>query len=209
MSAQRVRAGAIVASIVAALCGLVVVAYGGLPILAIGVAALVCAWAYSYGPAPISASPLGEIFVILFFGVAAVAGTTWIAAGAIDATAILLGVAIGLPAAAVLTINNHRDRAQDAKDGRRTLAILLGKRRTVALYGFELATATLLAGYALWPRTQIAALVALVGIVAAIIEATRLSQVPISRALNADLVATVRFQLALAAAVVVALLTVA
>lgn len=207
MSAERVRRGALVASLVAALAGGVVVAWGGLPILAIGLAALICAWAYSWGPAPISASPLGEVFVILFFGVAALAGTVWIAAGAIDATAILLGIGIGLPAAAVLTINNHRDRIQDAKNGRRTLAILLGPRGTAVLYGCELATASLLAGYALWPRAKIAALVALIGLASAIVKSTRLLNTPISRALNAELVATVRFQIAMAAAIITVLLS--
>lgn len=202
MSAARVRTGAIIASAIATLAGLVVAGYGGLPIVAIGLASLVCAWAYSWGPAPISASPLGEIFVALFFGVAAVAGTVWVAAGALDTTALLLGVAIGLPAAAVLTINNHRDRVQDARQGRRTLAILLGPRATVALYGCELAAASLLAGYALWPRAKIAALAALIGVAAAIVKTAQLSQVPISRALNAELVATVRFQIALAAAII-------
>ena len=207
MSAERVRAGAIMASIIAVLCGLVVVAYGGLPIIAIGIASLICAWAYSWGPAPISASPLGEIFVVLFFGIAAVAGTVWIAAGAVDATAILLGIAIGMPAAAVLTVNNHRDRAQDAKNGRRTLAILLGAKGTVVVYGCELALASLLAAFALLPLTQGAILLALVGCGAAVARAVRLSHVPISRALNAELVATVRFQIGLAAGVVALLLS--
>ena len=165
----------------------------GLPIMAVGLASLVCAWAYSYGPAPISASPSGEFFVILFFGVAATTGIVWLAAGAFDATTIVLGVAVGLPAAAVLTINNHRDRAQDAADGRRTLAILLGARGTVALYGCELAAAALIAAYALWPLSGAAVLVALVGCGASIARALRLAHVPISRALNAELVATVRF----------------
>jgi len=206
MSAESVRRGALVTTFIATLAGGVVVAYGGLPILAVGAAALVCAWAYSWGPAPISASPLGEVFVILFFGVAAFAGTVWIAAGAIDATAILLGIATGLPAAAVLTVNNHRDRAQDAKNGRRTLAILLGPRGTVMLYGCELAAASAIAGYALWPHTKLVALVALIGFASAIVKAASLSQLPISRALNAKLVATVRFQVALAVAIIALLL---
>ena len=186
--------------------GAIVVAYGGLPILAVGVASLVCAWAYSYGPAPISASPLGEIFVILFFGIAATVGTVWIAAGALDATAILLGAALGLPAAAVLTVNNHRDRAQDAANGRRTLAILLGARATVWLYGFELAGAALLSAYALLPLSRAAILIALIGAGAALVRAAALAHVPVSRALNAQLVATVRFQIALAAGVIALLL---
>lgn len=209
MQARRVQIGAAVSSAIAALAGVIVVAWGGLPILAVGLAALVCAWAYSWGPAPISASPLGEVFVVLFFGVAATAGTVWIACGALDATAILLGVAVGLPAAAVLTINNHRDRKQDAAHGRRTLAILLGPRATVALYGGELGAASLLTGYALWPVSQMFVLVALIGVVVAILRATRVSQVPISRALNGELAATVRFQLALAGAVVAFLLSLA
>lgn len=207
MSAERVRRGALFASFVAALAGAVVVAYGGFPILAIGLASLLCAWAYSWGPAPISASPLGEIFVILFFGVAAFAGTVWIAAGAIDTTAILLGIATGLPAAAVLTVNNHRDRAQDAKNGRRTLAILVGERGTVLLYGFELASAALLAGSALWTLSRLAALIALIGVATAIMRAAMLAQAQISRALNMHLIATVRFQIALAAGVIALLLT--
>ena len=206
MSAESVRRGALIASLIAALAGAIVVAYGGLPILAVGVASLVCAWAYSYGPAPISASPLGEIFVILFFGIAATVGTVWIAAGALDATAILLGAALGLPAAAVLTVNNHRDRAQDAANGRRTLAILLGARATVWLYGFELAGAALLSAYALLPLSRAAILIALIGAGAALVRAAALAHVPVSRALNAQLVATVRFQIALAAGVIALLL---
>ncbi len=209
MPAARVRRGAVVATLIAGLCGLVVAAYGGLPIVAVGIASLLCAWAYSSGPAPISASPLGEIFVVLFFGVAAVAGIVWIAAGAIDATCILLGIAIGLPAAAVLTVNNHRDRAQDATNGRHTLAILLGARGTILIYGCELAAASLLAAYVLLPRSQAAILIALVGCGAAARRAVRLAHTPISRAMNDQLVATVRFQIALAAAVIALLLSVA
>ncbi|HMN71113.1 MAG TPA: 1,4-dihydroxy-2-naphthoate octaprenyltransferase [Rhodoblastus sp.] len=207
MSAARVRRGALVATLVAALAGLVVVAYGGAPILAVGVASLIAAWSYSYGPAPISASPLGEVFVILFFGVAATAGIVWLAVGAIDATALLLGVALGLPAAAVLTVNNHRDRAQDATSGRRTLAILLGARRTAFLYTAELAAATLLAGAALWPLSRAAGVIAAGGLAVALVRGHFLAQTPISRAMNRQLSATVRFQIGLALAIVGLLLS--
>jgi 1,4-dihydroxy-2-naphthoate octaprenyltransferase len=134
MPAATVAAGALAATLVAVLFGAVAIWHGGWPILAIGVAALLAGWGYSYGPRPISASPLGEVFVVLFFGVAAVVGTVWLGAGRVDATTLVLGVAIGLPAAAVLTANNHRDRIEDARNGRRTLAILIGEKRTVALY---------------------------------------------------------------------------
>ncbi len=202
MSAARVRRGAMAATLVAALAGLIVVAYGGAPILAVGVASLLAAWAYSYGPAPISASPLGELFVVAFFGIAATAGVVWLAAGAIDATAWLLGVAVGLPAAAVLTVNNHRDRGQDKASGRRTLAILLGSQRTAFLYTAELAAAALLAGVALWPFSRLSAAIAIGGLVAALARGHRVAHTPISRAMNRQLVATVRFQISLALAIV-------
>ena len=110
----------------AAGAGLFLVFVGGWPILALGVASLVCGWAYSDGPAPIAYSALGEVFVLLFFGIFAVAGTVWLAAGSVGTASVLAGAALGLFAAAVLMVNNHRDRAEDARVGRRTLAILVG-----------------------------------------------------------------------------------
>src|SRR5208283_4599256 len=69
-----------------------------------------------------------------FFGVAGVAGTYWLACGAIGPAPIVAGLALGLFAAAVLLVNNHRDRVEDARNGRRTLAILLGPQGSAALY---------------------------------------------------------------------------
>lgn len=86
------------------------------------------------GPFPISYTPLGELFVLAFFGVAGVAGTYWLACGAIAPAPIVAGVAIGLFAAAVLPVNNHRDRLEDARAGRRTVAILIGPDATRWLY---------------------------------------------------------------------------
>ena len=205
MSAPQVRRGAIVASIAAALFGLVAVVHGGWPILAIGIASLLAAWGYSYGPAPISASPLGEVFVIAFFGVAATTGIVWLGVHRIDATAILLGIAIGLPAAAVLTVNNHRDRVQDRISGRRTLAILLGPTATPYLYVVQLVAAAVVAGVALWPISRFGIVVAALALVAALRLGHTLSRAPVTRALNAYLVATMRFQIALAAGIVLVL----
>jgi 1,4-dihydroxy-2-naphthoate octaprenyltransferase len=71
LSASQVRRGAVASSLAAAAFGLVAVIHGGTPILAIGLASLLAAWGYSYGPWPICASPFGEVFVILFFGAVA------------------------------------------------------------------------------------------------------------------------------------------
>lgn len=198
MPASTVAGGALAATLIAALFGAIAVFHGGWPILAIGVASLLAGWGYSYGPRPISASPLGEIFVVLFFGVAAVTGTVWLGAGRVDPTTLLLGLAIGLPAAAVLTVNNHRDRVEDAGNGRRTLAIRLGPERTVALYAGELVAASLIAAVALAPLTMIGAGVVAASAVGALLLARRLAATPVGRAINLRLADTARFQAILA-----------
>jgi len=134
----------------AALLGLWLVWKGGWPILAIGAASIAAGAAYSSGPKPISHSPLGELFVIVFFGLAAVGGTYYLQTATLSARAIAAGLIAGLPAAAVLLVNNTRDVVQDMAAGRRTLAIRLGKGRAFYLYA-----ALLLLPYALlaspWP----------------------------------------------------------
>lgn len=205
-SARQVWGGAVATSILAFACGAIAVAYGGLPIAAIGLASLLAAWGYSYGPWPISASPLGELFVVAFFGVVATAGTVWLAVHRIDATALLVGAVIGLPAAAVLTVNNHRDRAQDQAAGRRTLAILLGPSATVWLYLTELLAAAVLTAVALEPIHWSGTVVAAFAIGTALVLGRGLMVTPISRAMNEMLAMTVRYQLALAAGIIIVLL---
>jgi 1,4-dihydroxy-2-naphthoate octaprenyltransferase len=164
------------------------------------VLSLVAGWAYSNGPAPISASPTGEAFVVLFFGVAAVTGVAYLASPAsVSAQTWALGVALGLPAAATLTVNNHRDRAEDARNGRRTLAILLGERGATLLYAGLLAAAALLFGaLALaacgWPGALAGAL----ALAVALALARRFALTPIGRGLNAMIARTAAFELLLA-----------
>ena len=198
------RRGAIVATLVAIVAGLVAVATGGLPILLIGVASVLAAWAYSNGPRPISGTPFGEIFVVAYFGVAAVVGIEWLAASAVDWTAALLGVAIGLPAAGVLTVNNHRDRVEDARNGRRTLAILVGVRGAKILYALELLAAVGLAAAAMGATRG--ALIVAVGVLPAGVLAIHLAHMPIGRELNGRLAATAGFQILLAGLIALALL---
>ena len=206
LSASQVRRGAVATSLAAAAFGLVAVIHGGAPILAIGLASLLAAWGYSYGPWPICASPFGEVFVILFFGAVATTGIVWLGAHHVDVTSVLLGFAIGLPAAAVLTVNNHRDRVQDAASGRRTLAIILGPEATPYLYVFELGTAAVIAGLALWPISQFGIVIAVVAFAFALYLGHQMARMPISRRLNAMLAATVRFQIGLAGGIIAALL---
>jgi len=198
MSAGQVRAGAMVMTAIAGGFGLVAVMAGGVPILAIGIASVLAGWAYSFGPRPISATAWGEVFVVLFFGVLAVAGTAWLAARVAGWTPLLLGLAIGLPAGAVLTVNNHRDRVQDYQSGRRTLAIRIGPQATVWLYGAQMIGASLIAALAIAPVTPVGA-----GIVALTMPAGgwlthRVATTPISLDQSRRLAETAKAQMLLA-----------
>lgn len=125
-SAAAVRRAAHLAFGAAFALGVFLAAVGGWPIVAIGLASLAAGYAYSGGPRPISHSPFGELFVLVFFGLVAVGGSHYLQSGAPTPRALLAGLAVGMPAAAVLLINNLRDRAADRAAGRRTLAAVLG-----------------------------------------------------------------------------------
>lgn len=119
----------------AALIGLYLIWIGGWPVLLLGLASILSGWAYTGGPLPIAYTPLGELFVVAFFGLAAVGGTYWVCTGKLSPAGIDAGLAVGLLSGAVLLVNNHRDAAEDARVGRRTLAILAGPVATCWIYG--------------------------------------------------------------------------
>lgn len=127
---ETVLRGAWVTFGLAALVGLYLVWVGGVPILAIGVAAILSAWAYSGGPFPVAYHGLGEIFVFVFFGPVAVAGTFYLQTGTLHPWVGWLGTGVGLLITAILVVNNYRDLENDRKAGKRTLAVRLGPRKT-------------------------------------------------------------------------------
>ena len=147
LGAGEVRRAALAALGVAALAGLYLSAIGGWPIIGIGLVSLALGYLYSMGPRPMSGQPFGEALVIAFFGLVAVSGTAWLQGAAPLSPALLaLGLMIGLTAAAVLMLNNHRDRVQDARAGRRTLAIVIGETGARVFYFAALLAALGLAG---------------------------------------------------------------
>jgi 1,4-dihydroxy-2-naphthoate octaprenyltransferase len=99
-----------------------------------GVVILAAAWFYTGGPKPYGYRALGEVAVMLFFGVVPVAGTMFTQVGDVNIEAWVGGAALGAIAAAVLVVNNLRDRERDAAVGKRTLAVLLGNVGTRVLY---------------------------------------------------------------------------
>lgn len=130
----RVRRAATISFSLAFTLGIYLVALGGWPILLAGLASLIAGWSYSGGSHPVSHSPLGELFVLLFFGLVAVAGSYWLQLGTWSPNALIAGLVVGLPAAAVLLINNYRDLDSDLRGGRRTLVSVLGHRHSRLLY---------------------------------------------------------------------------
>jgi 1,4-dihydroxy-2-naphthoate polyprenyltransferase len=137
-TSRQVRLAAHLAFGTAFLLGLGLVLRGGWPILLLGLAAIAAGYAYTSGPRPIAYGPFGELFVLVFFGIAAVAGTYWLQALVLTPGALWLGLALGLPAGAVLLLNNYRDFDTDHEAGRRTLCHVVGRGRARLLYAAAL-----------------------------------------------------------------------
>ena len=112
----------------AALCGLYLIILGGWPILLVGVLSILAAMAYTIGPAPFGYYGLGDLGTFIFFGLVAVVGTYYVQAHAVTPAVWLAAVAMGCLVTAILVVNNIRDVDTDRAAGKRTLAVLLGRR---------------------------------------------------------------------------------
>jgi 1,4-dihydroxy-2-naphthoate octaprenyltransferase len=140
------RLGAGLAFGLACLVGSYLAWRGGWPILVAGLASIAAGIAYTSGPRPIAYTGLGELFVLVFFGVVAVCGTYYLEAARLSWSAAIAGVMIGMLAAAILVVNNYRDIEVDRRVGKHTLAACFGRGFAKAEYTF-----LLLAPFALLP----------------------------------------------------------
>jgi 1,4-dihydroxy-2-naphthoate polyprenyltransferase len=118
----------------AVLFGIYLIAVAGWELLIVGAASILAGVGYTGGPKPYGYEGLGEVFVFLFFGVVAVAGSYFVQVTSLDWEAFALAVPVGLLAAAILVVNNVRDIDSDRRAGKRTLAVKLGRERTRVMY---------------------------------------------------------------------------
>jgi 1,4-dihydroxy-2-naphthoate octaprenyltransferase len=126
LSARAMMTGGTVFLILAAVLAIPLVLHGGWPILALGIVSLFLAYAYTGGPFPLAYLGLGEIFVVLFFGVFAVAGTFFLNTLEFSWGTVLAGLQIGLHSSVLLAVNNLRDLETDRAANKRTLAARFG-----------------------------------------------------------------------------------
>lgn len=133
LSKKSVYLAAVAALAVAAVFGALLIQARGWPILAIGLPSLYFAYGYTGGPWPLAYKGLGELFVILFFGIVAVMGTVFIQTGEWWYQSFLLGLAIGCLSSALITINNLRDKDEDRGNGKNTLAVKWGRAKVLLL----------------------------------------------------------------------------
>ncbi len=143
LSRGQVWIGAWIAFGLCIVCGLYLVAVAGWPVLVVGAVSIASGLLYTAGPWALAYVGLGDLFVFLFFGLAAVVGTVYVQALEIPAVAWWAAIAVGALATAILVVNNLRDRETDAAAGKRTLAVRFGARFTRLEYA-----ALLLAGHA-------------------------------------------------------------
>ncbi len=156
LSRGQVWAGAWVAFGISVACGLYLVAVAGWPVLVVGAVSIASGLLYTAGPWALAYTGLGDLFVLLFFGLAAVCGTVYVQSLQVPVVAWWCGVAVGALATAILVTNNLRDREEDAFAGKRTLVVRFGPRFARFEYAAllllaHIATLPLVPALGLWP----------------------------------------------------------
>ena len=129
-----VRWAAFGAFTVAAVAGLVLAIAAGPWLIALGLGCIAAAWYYTGGRRPYGYAGFGEVFVFVFFGLVATAGTAFVQTEELTWLAAAAAVPVGLLASALLMANNLRDIDQDQAAGKLTLAVRLGERRSAHMY---------------------------------------------------------------------------
>ena len=131
---RAVLRGALLAFALATGAGVYLAVVAGWPVVAIGVASIASGIVYTGGRWPLAYHGLGDLFVFVFFGLVAVAGTCYVQMLEFRPDSLTAGVALGASSTAILAVNNLRDIRTDARAGKRTLAVRIGRGWTKAQY---------------------------------------------------------------------------
>lgn len=198
LPAGQVQAAATLCFALALVPGAYLAVRGGWPIVAIGLASIAAGAAYTAGRRPIAYSGWGEVFVVVFFGVVAVAGMHYLHSGRIGAAPLVAGAALGALAAAVLVVNNLRDIDSDRRIGKNTLAVRIGRSFTVWEYAALLHTPFALLALLAYLERRALLLAPLVLLPWAATLAQRVRRESAGPGLNAVLAATAKLGLAFA-----------
>ena len=150
LSVKQLKRGAQWSLALAGLTGVYLTWVGGWPILVLGILSIICAIAYTAGPLPLGYVGLGDVFVMIFFGFGAVAGTYFVQAGSVTLHVWPWCWAVGALATAILVVNNLRDRVGDETVGKRTLAVRFGPEFARLQYTLLVLSAFAVPGYHFW-----------------------------------------------------------
>ena len=131
---SSVRLAALLSMAVAGVVGLMVSIAVGPELLLVGVLCFAAGWLYTGGPRPYGYAGFGEVFVFVFFGLVATAGSAYVHLERVTGLGLLASIPVGLLATALLVTNNLRDIPSDTSAGKRTLAVRLGETWTRLLY---------------------------------------------------------------------------
>lgn len=121
-------------TVVAVAGGLALMALTGLPLLWIGLGGLICTLLYPM----LKYNALGDLVILLAYAFLPTLGTSFVAAGGIIPSVLIVALPLGLITDGILHSNNTRDMKTDSRAGIRTMAMSLGVKSSAVLYGFEM-----------------------------------------------------------------------
>lgn len=182
ISGRTMRLATIITFVLAVVSGLYLMIRGGMPIVAIGMASILFGLLYTGGRYSLAYLGIADLFVLVFFGPIAVAGTFFVQALQWPMVVWLAGLSPGFLAVAILLVNNIRDRAEDEVAGKRTLVVRFGRKTGLRLYNASIVCCFAVVGVQVAlhgvPATTLIAFLSLPAMVKA---AKRLHQIPDNR----------------------------
>lgn len=127
ISVKEMKIGSVLIFLLAFVAGLYLVYVGGIVVLLIGVASILAGIAYTAGPFPLAYNGLGDLFVFIFFGIVATAGTYYVNAFEFSLLSLLASIPVGALITNILLVNNYRDINEDKAANKKTTAVIFGR----------------------------------------------------------------------------------